>query len=85
MRSLTLELAAAGGDPIVGVGPLVVGIILVVGMIVARVHYARRKRREPPVEARPEPRAGAWPTRAEYGEPTAPGHGPGHQDGPPRP
>jgi Family of unknown function (DUF6479) len=80
MRSLSLELAARG--QLVGIGPLVIGIILVLALIVARVYYVRRKAQEPPPSADPQPRSGAWETPEEHGAEAPPNHGPGHQDGP---
>jgi Family of unknown function (DUF6479) len=80
MRSLSLELAARGH--LVGIGPLVIGVVLVLALIVARVYYIRRKQQEPPPPADPQPRGGAWETPEEHGGPAAANHGPGHQDGP---
>lgn len=84
MRSLSMELVAAGGNLAVGIGPLIIGVLLVIGSIVARVLYIRRKRTEPPVPANPQPRAGAWETHEEIEDGHCPSnHGPGHQEGPP--
>jgi Family of unknown function (DUF6479) len=81
MRSLSLELAARGH--LVGIGPLVIGILLVLALIVARIRYVRRKAQEPPPPAEPQPRSGAWETPEEHGGGgVPPNHGPGHQDGP---
>ncbi|MFF7211960.1 DUF6479 family protein [Streptomyces sp. NPDC008238] len=53
-------------DHLVGTVPLVVGIVLVV-VLVAAVTFGRRvRRRQPPPEARPQPRAGSWRTRDEH-------------------
>lgn len=75
------EIAYRPGDPVIGVGPLVFGVILVAGIIIARVLYNRRKAKEPPVPPGHHPREGAWETRDEHGR-HPPDHGPGHQDGP---
>ena len=81
---LTSELIARPSDTLVGLAPLVVGVLLVLGFMVARVLYIRRKAQEPPLPERPQPRAGAWETieEEEQGHPSSPDHGPGHQDGP---
>jgi hypothetical protein len=83
MDTTLTVLAVEGGRPLVGIAPLIFGILLVAGMIVARVLYMRRKRQEPPVPSERRPRSGAWETVEEHGllRPKN-DHGPGHQDGP---
>ncbi|MGW3244262.1 DUF6479 family protein [Streptomyces sp. NPDC001070] len=81
MRALEQIQLAVPHDYIVGIAPLVVGIFLV-GILVGAVSlglWARSK--EPPPEQKPQPRAGAWHTRQEYGRETPADHGPGHQEG----
>ncbi|WP_431945715.1 DUF6479 family protein [Actinacidiphila sp. bgisy167] len=81
MRALEQMQLAVPHDYLVGIAPLVVGIFLV-GILVGAVSigmWARSK--EPPPEQKPQPRGGAWHTREEYGRPTPPDHGPGHQEG----
>ncbi len=81
MRSL-ITASAANHDLIVGVLPFVVGIVIVVGIVTAMVLDRRKRLREPKPRG-PQPRAGAWHTREEYGAPTPDDHGPGHQDADP--
>ncbi len=76
--------AAVGGDLAVGVVPLLIGIVLVALLGFVLIAYGRRRRAREPLPPRsPQPRSGAWHTREEYGRPTPPDHGPGHQDGTP--
>ncbi|KRV48819.1 hypothetical protein AQ490_23435 [Wenjunlia vitaminophila] len=77
-----MELTASLVNALAGLGPLIAGVLFVVGLMVARVLWLRRKREEPPVPGR-QPRAGAWQTRDELDHEPPPDHGPGHQDGPP--
>ncbi|WP_461008590.1 DUF6479 family protein [Streptomyces capparidis] len=76
-----MDLAEVTWDHAVGIGPLVVGVLFVIALMVARALYIRRKRQEPPVPAS-QPRRGAWETRDEVDHGAPPDHGPGHQDGP---
>jgi hypothetical protein len=87
MRSLSLERLdqtplAVIQDHLVGIAPLVVGIV-VVGVLIAAVTLGfRRREKDPrPDKDHPQPRAGAWQTRQEYDEGAPPDHGPGHQEG----
>ena len=67
-------------DHLVGLFPLLVGL-LVVAALVGAVWLGRRlKAREPGPVKEPQTRGGAWQTREEYGHETAPDHGPGHQE-----
>lgn len=79
---MIVMVVARGGAPAVDFGPLILGIILVVGFMVARVWYVRRRNREPPLPSGHQPRDRAWQTWEERGGPTPKDHGPGHQDGP---
>lgn len=80
MRVLSEEDIAVAHDYLVGIVPAVIGVVLVIGLVLA-VHYGRRRRaREPAASQEPQPRAGAWHTREELGHRTPPDHGPGHQD-----
>ncbi len=68
-------------DYLVGIAPLVVGIVLV-GILVGAVSvglWARSK--EPPPEQTPQLRAGAWQKCEELELGAPPDRGPGHQDG----
>lgn len=69
-------------DYLVGIVPLVVGVLLV-GVLIGAVSlglWARSK--EPPPQQEPQPRAGAWQKREEHERGEVPAdHGPGHQDG----
>lgn len=79
MRVLSGEDIAVTRDYLVGIVPAVIGVIIVIGLIVA-VYYGRRRRaQEPPAPQEPQVRSGAWHTRQELGEDTPPDHGPGHQ------
>ncbi|MEU6345892.1 DUF6479 family protein [Streptomyces sp. NPDC046977] len=72
---------AVAHDLVVGIVPLLVGVI-VVGILVGAVVLGRRHRaRQPAPAQRPQPRAGAWHTRDEHETGRSPDHGPGHQDG----
>ena len=66
---------------LVGTGPLVVGIVVVVILIVATWYGIRVRAREPVPTQRPQRRANAW-QRVDETEREArqAGHGPGHQD-----
>lgn len=75
-----VQLAVAH-DLMVGIVPLIVGVI-VVGILVGAVVLGRRHRARQPAPTRaPQPRAGAWHTREEHEAGQATDHGPGHQDG----
>ncbi|MFD8592074.1 DUF6479 family protein [Streptomyces sp. NPDC059637] len=74
-----LNLAAR--DHLVGIWPMVVGVAVVALLLTAFWYGRQRRLREPPPPVEPQPRAGAWQTREEYGRSTSPDHGPGHQDG----
>lgn len=82
MRSLSFEQVylAVIRDFLVGIAPLVVGIVVVALLIAAVAFGLRRRAKEPVPEQRPQPRAGAWQTREEYDEGAPSDHGPGHQD-----
>jgi hypothetical protein len=66
---------------VVGIVPLIVGVVVVVALVLLLVYdYHRRGRIKASREG--QRRAGAWQTRQEHDQPTtAPDHGPGHQDG----
>ncbi|MFF8815820.1 DUF6479 family protein [Streptomyces pactum] len=75
----SVEFAAR--DHLVGIGPLVAGIGVVIVLVAAvwwGIRVAARERR--PTE--PQPRAGAWQTAEEHrsGHVTSEDHGPGHQE-----
>lgn len=88
MRSLSLERLdsthlAVIQDHLVGIAPLVVGIV-VVGVLIAAVTLGlRRREKDPsPDKDKREPRSGAWQTRDEHeAGPLSTDHGPGHQEG----
>jgi hypothetical protein len=87
MRSLSLEhlgqtQPAVIQDHLVGIAPLVVGIV-VVGLLIAAVTLGFRRREKDPRPDRehPQPRAGAWQTRQEHDRGAPADHGPGHQEG----
>jgi hypothetical protein len=69
-------------DHLVGIAPLVVGIV-VVGVLIAAVTLGlRRREKDPrPDQNHPQPRAGAWQTRQEHEWGAPADHGPGHQEG----
>ena len=80
MSELRVELAA-NRDLLVGIGPLVIGIVVVVLLIAAVVYGRRRQAREPEPPQQPQPRSGAWETPDEARAGTAGvDHGPGHQE-----
>ncbi|MFF3767985.1 DUF6479 family protein [Streptomyces sp. NPDC001922] len=68
-------------DYLVGIAPLVVGIIVVLLLIGAVWLGYRVRSREPDPPQQPQPRGGAWETQVEHRSGEAPpNHGPGHQD-----
>lgn len=72
---------AARRDYLVGIGPLVIGILVVILLIGAVVLGLRVRSREPEPPKDAQRRGGAWTTRDEHERGNAPeNHGPGHQD-----
>ncbi|MDX3230760.1 DUF6479 family protein [Streptomyces sp. ME19-01-6] len=72
---------AVNRDLLVGTGPLVVGIVIVVLLIAAVWWGMRLRAREPAPPQGPQRRAGAWQAVGEpEGRARADGHGPGHQE-----
>lgn len=70
---------AITNDFLVGIGPLVIGIIIV-GLLIAAVWFGRRRsEREPEVPRGTRARSGAWQTPREGENGGAEDHGPGHQ------
>ncbi|MER0247007.1 DUF6479 family protein [Streptomyces sp. HSW2009] len=69
-------------DYLVGIAPLVAGVVVAAVLILAVGYGLRRRDREPPPSQEPQPRSGAWETEEEYrtGH-VPPDHGPGHQEG----
>ncbi|MDI5962566.1 DUF6479 family protein [Streptomyces sp. SL13] len=80
MRVLSEENIAVARDYLVGIVPAVIGVIIVIGLVMAVVYGRRRRAQEPPAPQQPQPRAGAWHIRQELGEDTPADHGPGHQN-----
>ncbi|MGP3922300.1 DUF6479 family protein [Streptomyces sp. 8N616] len=80
MLQLTMEIAVRR-DYLVGIGPLVIGIFVVLVLFGAVVLGLRVRAREPEPPKEPQRRGGAWETHDEHetGE-APPNHGPGHQD-----
>jgi hypothetical protein len=75
------DLAVIQGH-LVGIAPLVVGLVVVAVLIAAVSLGFRRRDKDPrPDKDQLQPRAGAWQTREEFDEGAAPDHGPGHQEG----
>jgi hypothetical protein len=71
----------AASDLVIGIGPLIIGIFIVLALIGAVYLGFRVRDREPEPSEEPQPRGGAWETRAEYDTgATTEDHGPGHQD-----
>lgn len=71
MRSPSTDLAVTK-DLLVGVGPFVVGVVIVIALGFLALHYGRRRREKEPVPPQtPQPRGAAWRTREQYGEPTS--------------
>ncbi len=83
MRVLSETTTVATRDYLVGIAPAVIGVVIVVGLILAVVYGYRRRAQEPPAPRAPQLRAGAWHTREELGRRTPPERGPGHQDADP--
>ncbi|MGP3984148.1 DUF6479 family protein [Streptomyces sp. KR80] len=80
MQQLIMELAVRR-DYLVGLGPLAVGIVVVLLLAGGVVLSWRIRDKEPEPPQEPQPRGGAWETHEEYEEGSAPeDHGPGHQD-----
>ncbi|HEY5836834.1 DUF6479 family protein [Streptomyces sp.] len=71
-------------DYLVGIGPLVIGVCIVIVLIAAVWLGMRRVGRDPAVPRGTRPRSGAWQTRQEHETGAPEGHGPGHQDSGPR-
>jgi hypothetical protein len=79
LSSEQLDLAVIRGL-LIGIAPLLVGIV-VVALLIGSVEIGRRRRaREPFPEQRPQERSGAWQTREELERGAPPDHGPGHQE-----
>ncbi|WP_335978796.1 MULTISPECIES: DUF6479 family protein [Streptomycetaceae] len=70
-----VQLALPAGS----IGPLVIGICIVIVLIAAVVFGMRRMGRDPRVPTGTRPRSGAWATRQEHDQGAPPDHGPGHQ------
>ncbi|MEE4542707.1 DUF6479 family protein [Streptomyces sp. V4-01] len=71
------DLAVGGSGSI---GPLILGIVVVIVLIAAVWVGMRRVGREPPLPKGRRPRSGAWSTRQEHDDGAPDDHGPGHQD-----
>ena len=68
-------------DFLVGTGPLVVGIVVVVICLAAIWYGIRVRAREPVASQKPQRRSGAWQQVNESErDARRAGHGPGHQD-----
>src|ERR1700749_5125968 len=78
-----LSEAATTRDYLVGIAPAVIGVIVVVGLVLAVVYGRRRRAQEPSPPPARQPRAGSWHTRDEFGGQTPSHRGPGHQDADP--
>ncbi|MBI0297364.1 hypothetical protein JBE04_23580 [Streptomyces sp. PRKS01-29] len=80
MDTYTEDLAVTR-DLLVGTGPFIVGLVVVILCFGAVWWGIRLRAREPAPPQRPQRRAGAWQEaqEAEH-EARAAGHGPGHQD-----
>jgi hypothetical protein len=79
MQQLITEIALR--DYLVGIGPMIIGVLIVLVLIgaVALGLWLRDREPEPPQE--PQLRGGAWETREEHERGTiSEDHGPGHQD-----
>ncbi|MEU8569324.1 DUF6479 family protein [Streptomyces pathocidini] len=76
----TMELAA-NRDYLVGIGPFVIGIFVVLILVGAVALGLRVRAKEPAPPQEPQKRGGAWETHNEHETGSAPAnHGPGHQD-----
>jgi hypothetical protein len=73
----TVQLAL--NDYEVGIGPLVIGICIVLVLIAAVWLGMRRMGRDPAVPRGERPRSGSWQTRQEHDSGAPDDHGPGHQ------
>ncbi|WP_326580135.1 DUF6479 family protein [Actinacidiphila glaucinigra] len=62
-------------DYLVGTVPLIVGVALVVVLIAAVAVGRRVRRRQPPPERSPQPRASSWRTRREHDAGSTDEHG----------
>ncbi|MDT3400688.1 DUF6479 family protein [Streptomyces sp. B1866] len=81
METQSSEILALTRDHLVGIGPLVVGIVVVAMLIAALWLGLRTRKAEPGPSQEKQPRAGAWQRRQETDEEAAADdHGPGHQD-----
>ncbi|MEC3997878.1 DUF6479 family protein [Actinacidiphila sp. DG2A-62] len=78
-RAADVAVGGAGS-----IGPLVLGIVVVIVLIAAVWVGMRRVGKEPPIPQGRRPRAGAWSTRREHDVGAPDDHGPGHQDEGPR-
>ncbi|GLV79457.1 DUF6479 family protein [Streptomyces hygroscopicus] len=80
MDTYTEDLAVSR-DLLVGTGPFVVGLVVVILCFGAVWWGIRLRAREPAPPQSSQPRAGAWQEAQEAShEARAAGHGPGHQD-----
>ncbi|MYU19976.1 hypothetical protein GTZ78_57215 [Streptomyces sp. SID8361] len=80
MDTHTEDLAVAR-DLLIGTGPFIVGLVVVILCVGAVWWGIRLRARESAPPQRPQPRAGAWQRAQEADhEARAAGHGPGHQD-----
>ncbi|WP_329137856.1 DUF6479 family protein [Streptomyces sp. NBC_01476] len=70
----------AVNDYAVGIGPMVIGVCIVIVLIAAVWLGMRRMGRGPAVPRGPRPRSGAWQTRQEHDSGAPDDHGPGHQE-----
>ncbi|QKV94537.1 hypothetical protein HUT19_24575 [Streptomyces sp. NA02950] len=81
MSAYAVELAA-DRDLLIGTGPLVVGLVIVVLCVAAVWWGIRLRAREPMASRRSQPRSGAWQEPGETDRAAREsGHGPGHQNG----
>ncbi|ASQ95158.1 DUF6479 family protein [Streptomyces sp. 11-1-2] len=80
MDTYTEDLAVTRGL-LIGTGPFIVGLVVVILCLGAVWWGIRLRAREPVPPQQPQPRAGAWQKAQEADhEARAAGHGPGHQD-----
>ncbi|WP_405589341.1 DUF6479 family protein [Streptomyces sp. NBC_01190] len=74
----------AVNDHEVGIGPLILGILIVIVLILGVWLGIRRVGRGPGVPRGKRARSGAWQTRQEHDTGAPDDHGPGHQEPGPR-
>ncbi len=80
MDTYTEDLAVTR-DLLIGTGPFIVGLVVVILCFGAVWWGIRLRAREPAPPQHPQPRADAWQKAQEADhEARAAGHGPGHQD-----